>query len=377
MPPGHLVPPQQNSDLGANEDDRWHDLVFQVGAEIAVPLTAALERIHQLTATGKIDRAGLRDLRDDVEQARQVGMIGQQLTRFASGRVKQSPEALKLEDVLKSMLAHRARETQARGIELKPQLKPATVVVDASLLFSLLNTMLDWALSNAADRIDFTIDFHLWPERARLHCRFAHRPTGQREDPLSPLLPPRLDSLAWRLIEQTAWTMGLTVVRQDAGGITALTLEFPRTVSDHSNDAMSVAEIDDPESTSGNSKALAGSHVLVVASRREMRMLIRDSLRDMNLLVDMVRSIDEAAIFCREGLPHAIIIESIQRGARFTAFRQEILNEVPDFVFIEVIEQGSAFEMAGSNGATMARIGRDVVASSLPAALMFELSRGI
>ena len=88
----------------------------EIGAEIAAPLTAALERIHALTTTGKIDRAGLRALRDEVEQARQVGMIGQQLTRFASGRVRQSHERLQLADVLNGVLAHRARETQARGI---------------------------------------------------------------------------------------------------------------------------------------------------------------------------------------------------------------------------------------------------------------------
>lgn len=377
MSQSRSIPPVKTTTDGPADDDRWHDLVFQVGAEIASPLTAALERINQLIATGKIDRAGLRELRDEVEQARQIGMIGQQLTRFASGRVRQSHEALQLEDVVKSMLAHRARETQARGIALKPQLKPATVLVDASLLFSLLNTTLDWALSNANDRIDFTVDFRSWPECARLHCSFAHRSMEQRDDVVMPDMPRRLDSLAWRLIEQTAWTMGLVVERDDSGGLTHLTLEFPHTVTDRSNDAMSVAEIDDPESQSGNSKALAGSHVLVVASRREMRVLIRDSLRNMNLLVDMVRSVDEAAIFCREGLPHAIIIESIQKGARFSTFRQEIMEEVPNFVFIEVIEQGSVFEMAGTDGATMARIGRDVVASSLPAALMFELSRGI
>jgi hypothetical protein len=85
-------------------DQRWHELVSQVGMEIAEPLTAALERIHLLTSTGQIDRAGLRALRDEVEQARQAGMIGQQLTRFATGRVRQSHEVLQLEEVLKSVL---------------------------------------------------------------------------------------------------------------------------------------------------------------------------------------------------------------------------------------------------------------------------------
>jgi len=373
MPEVKSAPSTSPADGPRSDDERWHRLVSEVGAEIAAPLTAALERINALIATGRIDRSGLRALREEVEQARQVGMIGQQLTRFASGRVRQSHERLQLADVLKNVLAHRARETQARGIALKPSLKPADVIVDASLLFSLLNTTIDWALANAHSFIEFTIDFRTWPVHARVICRFAHRPPDQPGDEAE--VPPQLDSLAWRLLEQTAWTMGLVVERKDENGNTTLTLEFPRTVNDEVQ-AVTASEMDD-EATSTNSKALAGSHVLVVASRRELRVEIRDALRNMNLLVDFVSSVKEAVNFCKEGLPHAIIIESIQLGERFTAFRDEIVGEVPDFVFIEIVEEGSAFEMSGLNGATVARVGRAVVGSSLPAALMFELSKAL
>ena len=339
----------------------------QVGVEIAEPLTAALERIHVLTATGKIDRAGLRALRDEVEQARQAGMIGQQLTRFASGRVRQSHEVLQLEEVLKSVLSLRTRETQARGIALRHELKSARVIVDGSLLFSLLNATLDWALANAHAHISFSVDFKTWPVHARLTCRFANRPADQVDESVTTEISPRLDSLTWRLIEQTAWTMGLVLDRKDIAGTTTLVLEFPKTAGEEMA-GLSATEIDDGAQSS-NSKALAGSHVLVVASRREVRVLIRDALRNMSMLVDFVGSIDEAASFCKEGLPHAIIVDSIQKGSRFTQFRDEVLGEVPDFVFIEILEQGSTFEMSGTNGAQMARIGRDVVASSLPAAV--------
>jgi hypothetical protein len=357
------------------DDERWHQLVADLGAEIATPLTSALERIHALISTGRIDRAGLRALRDEVEQARQAGMIGQQLTRFASGRVRQSHERLQLAEVLKGVLAHRARETQARGIALKPSLKPAEVIVDASLLFSLLNTTIDWALANARSFIEFTVDFKTWPVHARIVCRFAHRLPDQPGDGSNEDVLPRLNSLGWRLLEQTAWTMGLVVERKDEGGNTTLVLEFPRTLNDDVR-AVAAAEHED-EQGSTNSKALAGSHVLVVASRRELRVEIRDALRNMNLLVDFVSSVKEAVAFCKEGLPHAIIIESIQLGERFAEFRREILSEVPDFVFIEIVEEGKTFEMSGLNGATAARVGRAVIATSLPAALMFELSKGL
>jgi hypothetical protein len=375
MPEAKLATPQASTDPASADGERWHQLVSEVGAEIAAPLTAALERIHALIATGRIDRAGLRALRDEVEQARQIGMIGQQLTRFASGRVRQSHERLPLADVLKGVLAHRARETQARGIALKPTLKPADVIVDASLLFSLLNTTIDWALANAHSFIEFAIDFKTWPVHARIVCKFAHRPADQPDDERSQQeVLARLDSLAWRLIEQTAWTMSLIVERKDEKGNTTLVLEFPRTVNEDLQ-AVTATEIDDETAASTNSKALAGSHVLVVASRRELRVEIRDALRNMNLLVDFVGSVKEAANFCKDGLPHAIIIESIQLGERFTAFREEIVAEVPDFVFIEIVEEGSTFEMSGLNGAPMARVGRAVIGSSLPAALMFELSK--
>jgi hypothetical protein len=314
-------------------------------------------------------------LREEVEQARQVGIVGQQLTRFASGRVRQSHERLQLADALNGVLAHRARETQARGVKLKPALRPADVIVDASLLFSLLNTTVDWALANAQSFIEFSIDFKPWPVHARIVCRFAHRLADDPGDLVRSQTPQNLDSLTWRLLEQTAWTMGLVVDRRDADGITHLALEFPRTVTDQVQ-GVTATELDD-EAASTNSKALAGSHVLVVSSRRDLRIEVRDALKNMNLLMDFVGSVKEAADFCKEGLPHAVIVESPQLGDHYTAFRGEILDEVPDFVFIEIVEDGATFEMSGLNGATSARVGRAVIATSLAPALMFELSKSL
>ena len=367
---------ERSVDDGNPEARRAHELLALIGAEIAGPLTAALERINSLTNTGKIDRQGLRALRDDVEAARQAGMIGQQLNRFSSGRLRQSHERLQLADVMNGVLAHRGRETDARGIVLKPVLKPAEVIVDASLLFSLLNSTLDWALANAQSRIDFSIDIKQWPAHARLTCRFAHRPIDELADGANAAVPHGLDSLTWRLLEQTAWTMGLVVERKDADHYSTLTLEFPRTASNEI-EGVTALEINDGFSPSTNSQPLAGSHVLVIASRREMRVQIRDALRNMSLIVDFVNSVDEAVVFCRDGLPHAVIIESIQSGERFAQFREELTREVPDFVFIEIVEQGTIFEMSGFSGSTMARVGRDALANSLPSALMFELSKGV
>jgi hypothetical protein len=360
------------------DPQRWHELVSEIGAEIAGPLTAALERIHSLTTTGCIDRASLKALREEVEQARHAGMLGQQLSRLATGRLRQSHERLQLAKTFKAVLAHRNRETMARGIVLKPVLKSAEVIVDASLLFSLFNTTLDWALASARSQIEFTIDLMAWPSHARLTCHFTHRPAD--EPPAGPLaaeLPPGMNGLTWRMLEQTAATMGLPIQRTESAGSTTLTIEFPRTAHDEMEGGVSTMEFDDGFAPSTNSKPLAGNHVLVVSSRREMRALIRDALKNMGLVIDFVNSVEEASDFCRDGLPHAIVIEAIQNGERFAKFRDEITTEVPDFAFIEIVEEGNTFEMSGFSGSRMARVGRDVIANSLPSALMFELSKAL
>jgi len=59
-------------------------------------LTSALERVTALATTGKIDRNGLRALREEIDRARSVAMIGQQLARYASGRIRQTPEQISL-----------------------------------------------------------------------------------------------------------------------------------------------------------------------------------------------------------------------------------------------------------------------------------------
>ncbi|MEO8123319.1 MAG: hypothetical protein ABI633_04660 [Burkholderiales bacterium] len=357
------------------EAAHWHDLVGALGAEIASPLTAALERINVLTTTGRIDRQSLRALREEVEKARQVSMASQQLARLASGRVRQSHERVDLAQMLAGVLTHRAREIQARGISVEslPATKSVEILIDAPLLFSLLNTTLDWALECTRSNIALRIDIKPWPAHARLSCRFAHRPVDQLDDGApTPGEASLLDSVHWRLLQQTALTLDVAHERSIGVEGATLTLEFPRTVNE-TMDGVSMVELDDGFSPSLNTKPLAGSHVLVVAQRRELRMQLRDVLRNMGLLIDCVDSVAQAADFCRDGLPHAVIIESPLCDEHFAALRRDIAAEVPQFAFIEITEDAQA--TSRTDAISMSRVTREAIAHALPAALLFELSR--
>ena len=364
-------------------NENWRELVSDIGSEIAAPLTSALERIHALTTSGRIDKAGLQALGDEIALARQVGLNAQQLIRFGSGRLRQSHERVPLAATVSAMLTHRSRETQARGIVLQPTLKPVDVIVDASLLFSLLNVTLDWALAQASSQIAFNVDTKVWPAHGRVTCRFARRsrsPSGVGQDGSGKSSSAEVDgstnSLSWRLIEQTALTMGLLLSHSQEQGVTTLSFEFPRTAGEDMEGVSSV-EFDDGFGAASalNSKPLAGSHVLVVASRRDVRVQVRDAIKHMGLIVDLVASVEEAEDFCRDGLPHAIVVESVLAGARLDQLKAEINGEVSGFAFIEIVEEGNAFEMSTFGESSMARVGRAAIESALPSVLTFELSK--
>jgi hypothetical protein len=367
----------QRPPRGEPDMHHWRELVARLGADIAGPLTAAIERVHALATTGRIDRHNLRVLRDELEAARQVGIIGQQLARFGSGRLRQSHERMHLTQTLQGVLSHRSREIRARGIELTQLLRPIEVIADASLLFGLLSGMLDWALANAQTGIELRIDLKAGASQARLSCRFARRPDdspGHDEPSLS--LSAGLDSMTWQLVQQTAWTMGLTLERTDEANRTTLTIDFPRTVNDEV-EGVSATELDQGFAPSTQSKPLAGHQVLVVASRRDVRAQVVEALRSTGLIIDVVPSIAEAAQFCHDGLPHAIVYESALGGERFEQLRDDLLAEAPELAFIEIAEEGNDFEISSFTGAQATRVGRDAIVASLPSALMFELSKGL
>ena len=380
-PPTNAPPPASaaaNDVVQQPNDRQWADIVQQLGAEIAGPLSAALERIENLITSGQIDRQGLRALRDSVAQAREAGMMGQQLARLSSGNLRLARERLHLTQMLRSVLAQRSRETQARGIQVRQVFKQLEVMADGALLFTLLNALMDWALSNTHSSIDLRLDLTPWPAKARLVCRFAHRSLDVLDDPRG-TEPPSLNTLTWRLVEQTAITLGVLPLREDKAGFTLLTLEFPHTVGDEPG---TVAEPPTPIERGiapmplVTNRPLAGHHLLVMSPRRDLRSQVQTALQHMGLIVDLVASVEEATEFCLEGLPHGIVFESSLRGAALDELYIEVMREVPEFCFIEVLDEDQQTQLSTATADGLARISRQHLNDALPSVLLFELSKG-
>jgi hypothetical protein len=373
-------PSGSRSGNAAPADGGWL-LANQIGVEVACALTPALDSALQMRASGRIDRAGLHTLVTQIEQARQASMLGQQIARLAHGGIQQQPEAVNLSHALRDVLAQRQDDLRTRGIAVKQTIKPADVMVDATLLSALLDTMLDWSLRHACTSVDLRLDTKAWPTHARLVCRYGHTPQDRvRAAPTrgaaTPLRVAELDCLSWQLLAQLVRTMALHLNRADTESDTTLTLEFPHTVNDSLEGAAAiecnagVAPIDD-------SRPLAGAQVLVIAARREVLNQIRQTLLPMGVGFDSVSSVDAACEFFRQGLPQAIVYESVMHDSAFDSLRNDIKLQCAELAWIEIVEQGDAFEISSFGGMSMARVGRNAIGSSLPSALMFELARDV
>lgn len=357
---------------------QWADIVQQLGAEIAGPLSAALEQIQNLATTGQIDRRGLRLLRRSVDDARTAGMLGQQLARLASGRLRLTRERQHLTQMLRSVLAQRSRETQARGVQVRQSLQPVEIWADGALLFALLNALMDWALANTHSSVDLRLDLTPWPVKARLSCRFAHRSLELLGDDREPQgTSPGLDSLAWRLLEQTAITLGVLPLREQESGITLLTLEFNQLAPDEAPPPDSThARLEaEAERLGGNSRPLAGCQLLILSPNRDLRAEAHAAVRHMGMLVDAVGSIAEAEQFCREGLPHALLFDAALMNETLLHLIAGISRDAPDFTFVEMFDGEHRTQLSTATSDGVARISRRHLTDALPSLLMFELAK--
>lgn len=358
-------------------------LAGQVGAEVASALSSALERVRLLAATGRIGRHSLLALQDEIARARQVAMLGQQVSRLAAGRVRQAPETLELPQLLREALGQRHDEVAARGLELRQVLQPATVSADPSLLFALLVSLLDWTFEHCrAQSVTLVTGLNPWPVHAVLRCEFAWRPADQLA-PDAELAyevermergddPSALDTVAWRMVEQACRAMGVRMERDDTASHVRLKLSFPEAPRRWPRlvDAMAALD-DDPYGMSR--QPLAGSRVLVYAQHADVRHLVHEAMAPMGLVVDTVGHLADLRACGLESPPDVLIVD--HRGSEVDRVLADLKAGGSGPALIHVAEAFRGLEISSSGRFEILRVGRDVAMRELPIALGYALSR--
>jgi hypothetical protein len=198
-------------------------LVGQFGAELAEPINTMHNIVQDFNQSRHMSHAQMVLLVSSVEAAMNVTRQSQQIARLAEGRLRQSHERIRLDEMLHQMLAEQSPALKARGIEIHRNIKPVEIIIDPGLLSSLVDSALTWGCSQGK-RVVVSLGIKNWPEHGILAIK-ASNPPGS--------LAPRAnaDSLAWQLLVLTAQVMGVTIEREiTANGEAMLLMEFARTV---------------------------------------------------------------------------------------------------------------------------------------------------
>jgi hypothetical protein len=362
----HGTPPAGSA---ADTSRAWLDWLAQAGTEIAVPLTTAIDGVRTFAAAGRLDGADAARLLDDLARARKAAIVAQQLVRVATGQAQHVPERLDVAAILRAVVAERETDGMSRGATLAGALPAVTLDADPALVAQLLHTTLDWAHEHAQPpvHLSLTIDATA-PPRPRIEMRFRPAARVRSANGHGSAV---MDTLAWRLLLQLSTLLGATLDRRLDAESCRLRVEWPP-----AEVAPTVAV---PRQRARGAKLapmpLAGHHVLVVSSCRELRQEVRQSLRHLGLMIDVVSTLEEARAFCREGLPHAIVADARVGGDRLPSLQRELLDDAPGLAVIEVAEHHDGYRTSIDDAAQLARVGRASLVEGLPAVLMFELTR--
>ncbi len=345
-------------------DDHWPSLISGLADQITEGVSALQNQIDQLLARGRISKVEHRTLSIPAERIKLAGISAQQVTRFYSGRIRQTHEKVDMSVLVEGVLQERKQELGILGIALRRKLKPVEVLIDPTVAHTFVNAVLDWGLP-FGNRVDVRMDLNAWPQHARLQVRVSN-------DGVPPSSAASPDNLSWMLIRQIALTAGgIEIERemdQEGVGFTAL---FTRTVQ--AVDGISAVDLSDDQSSMF--KSLSGTYVLTISPSLQIRADVRDALREIGISSDSVVDFNQARDAVKSRMPNLIVVDSEIKDDAFESFRHDLLREVFEFPFVEISPDDSSFDMSGFGEFSMAKVGRGNIREALGTAVMFELAK--
>ena len=342
-----------------------------IGRQLSVPLANMQKALEEINNTQLLSLTNMMVLRAGVNLANTLAMQSQQIARLASGRLRQSHEKLKLDILLSTALQERAETFRNHGIEIFQRIHPVEVIVDAGLLYSLIEAALDWACG-LGRKLTVTLEIKNWPEHGLLILKTSHVLANLHAD--EGVGHPSEDTVGWYLINAISKAMGLSINRIASVADTSLVIEFTRTVK-RLTGLTAVEMQTSPESMYGESRAMAGSRLLVITDDARLQAEIRSICRGTGLVVDCVLDPEQGVRFCELQLPHLVIIDQSMRGYVFDQLYEDLRKTDPHFPFIEIASAANTLEMAGWTSDTMSRLSRDVLGRHLAESIVMELSK--
>ncbi len=346
-------------------------LVSQIGVELSWHVNTIRQIAQDFTQNQHISNERWQALMAAVESANNIARQSQQIARLAEGRLRQSHERIRLDELVHQTAQERMAALGARGGELRCNLKALEIIVDPGLLSSLIDAALDWA-SAQGPRLVILLDIKNWPEHGLLVIKAAPVVglTGQGAQP---------DSLTWHLLTHIAQAMEVKLERKiKENGEATLLLEFARTV--RKLEGLTAMEPDDATGDSSfhtGTRPVAGLRVLLVSNDPLVRAEVDEAGLALGLRIDTAPSVPQALQYVQLDLPNLIIIDEQLRDDAFDQMLNDVRSTNPNFGFLEITNDADTFEISSWMTDSMTRVSRDVLRAQLPSVLSMELARAL
>ncbi|RZJ19333.1 MAG: hypothetical protein EOO54_14995 [Haliea sp.] len=349
-------------------DGQWPSVVATLSEQAVESSNLVARALEFLVSAGRLRRAEAKVLSDTLERLKGTSLRAQQITRLASGRIRQAKDRVDLAEVVRAMLQERARELGATGASVKGVLNPVDVLLDPPVAVSLVNTLVDWALSFSKD-IEISLQTPVYPAPAQLQVRIVTPPPSQ---PQAGARTRRLDDgLHWILLRQIAAAAGLSVARAGGDGIALLTLGFPQTFQ--SADGVSTVELfDDLTMATG---ALQDSSVLVIARDPQLRQTALTALKSAGLPASGVNSAQEARRVISDGRFSVLVVAYDAHDKDFEALRAQLVGSNARCTVVHITAEPVSFHDGGFEDTETVRVAREAVAKELAPVIFFELAK--
>ena len=375
------TPAPQGTDASAawSMVQHWPTLVATLSEQAVESSNLILRALDFLVGAGRMRRAEAKALSDALYRMRDTSLRAQQITRLASGRIRQARDRVDLAELIRDQLESRRDEFVAISADVQSVLSPVDVLLDPPVAVSLVNNVVDWGLS-FSKHVTLTLETPVWPAPARLLVRVATPPRnapapGQHTGTWGTKERGRRlnDGLHWMLLRQMAASANLTVNRSGAEGAAILTIEFPKTFLS----AEGVSSVELFEDDSEGATSLLNAWVLVIAGDDRLRATAMDTLRHAGIGVKGGASLADARTLVAQGKPNALVVATNTMGADFTTFKTEVMGQGGSCPVVEITERPPSFHNSGFQGFEVAKVGREQLKKDLAPTVLFELAKAV
>jgi len=126
----------------------WPDLAVAVTTQAVDSVDHLLRGLALLVQRGRLSEAEYHILAQPALRLKRCSIQVQQIVRLHSGQVRQTHEKIDLAQIVESVLQERRDELALAGVTVVRQLHPVELLIDPTLAYSLVQTLLEWGLQH-------------------------------------------------------------------------------------------------------------------------------------------------------------------------------------------------------------------------------------